>query len=170
MPLDDVSLCLCRDACEQGSVALIGPRGRQAEIALDKRLQLEAAAAAGFAVPSTSFLGATRSEEELEFPLVVRPAVAARQRAGRLAASSGAVTCADATELERALAAFDEDEAPMAQPQLRGTGEGIFGLATPGGVRAWSAHRRVRMMNPAFTASWICCAAPLGSSITAKAA
>jgi predicted ATP-grasp superfamily ATP-dependent carboligase len=161
MPLDDVSLCLCRDACEQGSAALVGPRGRQAEIALDKRLQLEAAAAAGFAVPSTSFLDLPQSQEGLEFPLVVRPAVAARQRAGRLASSSGAVTCADATELERALAAFGEDEAPMAQPQLRGTGEGIFGLATVDGVRAWSAHRRVRMMNPAGSGSSACESIPL---------
>ncbi|MGH2975510.1 MAG: ATP-grasp domain-containing protein [Solirubrobacterales bacterium] len=161
MPLDDVSLCLCRDACADSGVALIGPRGRQAEIALDKRLQLEAAAAAGFAVPSTSFLDSPRCQEELELPLVVRPAVAVRERAGRLASSAGAATCADAAELERALAAFGEDEAPMAQPQLRGTGEGIFGIATPEGVHAWSAHRRVRMMNPAGSGSSACESIPL---------
>ena len=44
----------------------------------------------------------------------------------------------------------------MAQPQLRGTNEGLFGLATPAGVRAWSAHRRLRMMNPAGSGSSAC--------------
>jgi predicted ATP-grasp superfamily ATP-dependent carboligase len=161
MPLDDVALWLCRDACEGGGAKLIGPGGRQAELALDKRLQLEAATAAGFAVPPTSFLDSAQDRVEPGFPLVIRPAVAARESAGRLVSSAGAATCADEAELERALVAAGEEGPLMAQAQLRGVGEGVFGLATPDGVSAWSAHRRVRMMNPAGSGSSACESIPL---------
>jgi hypothetical protein len=156
MPLDDVSLWLCRDACREGGVRLVGPVDRRAEIALDKRLQLEAAAAAGFAVPPTTFLVPGADRERLRFPLLLRPAAAARERNGRLSSSAGVSTCADERELERALAAAGEGEVLMAQPQLRGVGEGLFGLATPSGVEGWSAHRRVRMVNPAGSGSSAC--------------
>jgi predicted ATP-grasp superfamily ATP-dependent carboligase len=169
MPLDDVALCLCRDASDLSSVALIGPRGRQAEVALDKELQLEAATAAGFAVPPTSFLDSTPSRDGLSFPLVVRPARAVRRHDKRLGASSGAVTCADREELEEAMTGFGEDELPMAQAQLRGVGEGVFGLATPAGVSAWSAHRRVRMMNPAGSGSSACESIPLEEPLRERA-
>src|SRR5947209_3682515 len=44
----------------------------------------------------------------------------------------------------------------MVQPFLEGTGEGVFGLATDQGVVAWSAHRRLRMMNPHGSGSSAC--------------
>lgn len=171
MPLDDVALWLCRDACEGGDVELVGPSGPQADLALDKRLQVVAAAAAGFAVPPTSFLDPPRERAELEFPLLVRPAVAARERAGGLASVAGANVCASQAELEQALAAAGGEEAVpmMAQPQLRGVSEGVFGLATPEGVRAWSAHRRVRMVNPAGSGSSACESIPLEDSLRERA-
>jgi biotin carboxylase len=84
MPLDDVALRLCAEACRGTGVVLVGPIGRQAEVALDKRLQIEAARAAGLAVPPTAFLGGAPIPENLEFPLVVRPAAAIAETAGRL--------------------------------------------------------------------------------------
>jgi hypothetical protein len=44
----------------------------------------------------------------------------------------------------------------LIQPFIRGTGEGVFGLATSDGVDAWSAHRRLRMMNPHGSGSSAC--------------
>lgn len=170
MPLDDVALWLCRDACEGSEATLIGPSGPRAELALDKRLQLEAATAAGFAVPPTTFLDRGKDREETGFPIVVRPAVAARASSGRLASAAGATTCADESELAVALASAGEEGPLMAQPQLRGVSEGVFGLATPDGVRAWSAHRRVRMMNPAGSGSSACESIPLEDPLRKSAA
>lgn len=58
----------------------------------------------------------------------------------------------------------------MAQPQLRGVSEGVFGLATPDGVVAWSAHRRVRMVNPAGSGSSACESIPLEDPLRESAA
>jgi predicted ATP-grasp superfamily ATP-dependent carboligase len=156
MPLDDVALRLCQDACVEGGAILAGPSGRQAAVALDKRLQIEAARAAGLAVPPTAFLDGGPVPADLEFPLVVRPAAAVEEVGGHLGSASGASTCADRGELDRRLATRKAGEVLLAQPQLRGTNEGIFGLAGEEGVRAWSAHRRLRMMNPAGSGSSAC--------------
>jgi hypothetical protein len=170
MPLDDAALWLCRRACEGTPWALVGPGGRQAEVALDKRLQCEAAAAAGFAVPETRFLEAPFGPVPgARFPLVVRPAVAAEERAGRLVTGGAARTCADESELVRALEGFDPGCTLMVQPRLLGTGEGIFGLATPDGVVGWSAHRRIRMMNPAGSGSSACISIPVDESVRGQA-
>ena len=156
MPLDDVALRLCQEPCRTAEAILIGPTGRQAELALDKRLQIEAARGAGLAVPPTAFLDGGPPSTDLEFPLVVRPAAAIGESAGRLGSAAGATTCADREELDRRLAIREDGEVLIAQPQLRGTNEGLFGVATADGVRAWSAHRRVRMMNPAGSGSSAC--------------
>lgn len=169
MPLDDVAVRLCRDALADADVALAGPAGRQAEVALDKRLQLEAAAAAGFAVPETRLLGSGASAEDVEFPVVVRPAEAVRERDGSLRSAAGAQICADAREVRAALAAGEPQGELLVQPQLLGTGEGVFGLAIPGGVRAWSAHRRVRMANPAGSGSSACESIPLDPALRERA-
>ncbi len=107
-------------------------------------------------MPATAFLDGGPVPADLEFPLVVRPAAAISAGAGTLGSAPGATTCADRAELDRCLAGRGEGEVLMAQPQLRGTNEGLFGLATPAGVRAWSAHRRLRMMNPAGSGSSAC--------------
>jgi len=44
----------------------------------------------------------------------------------------------------------------LAQPLLRGTGEGLFGLIREGRVVCWSGHRRLRMMNPAGSGASAC--------------
>jgi hypothetical protein len=156
MPLDDVALALCQGPCREAGATLIGATGRQAEVALDKRLQIEAARAAGLAVPPTAILDGGPVPDDLDFPLVVRPAAAIAAGAGRIAGAAGATTCADRGELERRLVGRAEGEALLAQPQLRGTNEGLFGVMTDAGARAWSGHRRLRMMNPAGSGSSAC--------------
>jgi len=44
----------------------------------------------------------------------------------------------------------------LLQRFIPGVGEGLFGLATPQGVVAWSGHRRLRMMNPHGSGSSAC--------------
>jgi biotin carboxylase len=156
MPLDDIAVALCQGPCGDAGVKLIGPGGAQAEVALDKRLQFEAARGAGLAVPATIFFDGGPVPADLDFPVVVRPAAAISTGAGTLGSAAGATTCADRAELDRCLAGRGEGEVLMAQPQLRGSNEGLFGLATPAGVRAWSSHRRLRMMNPAGSGSSAC--------------
>ena len=56
--------------------------------------------------------------------------------------------CGTERELATALAEWAGTDPLLVQPYIRGTGEGVFGLATSDGIRAWSAHRRLRMMNP----------------------
>lgn len=48
----------------------------------------------------------------------------------------------------------------LLQQFVRGTGEGLFGLATDRGVVAWSGHRRLRMMNPHGSGASACITAP----------
>ena len=170
MPLDDAALWLCQRACEGAPWILVGPRGAQAEVALNKQLQCDAATAAGFPVPDTQFVKSpTRPGRDARFPLVVRPALAAEERAGRLVTAGPARTCADAGEMDRTAEAFDPGCSLMVQPRLEGIGEGVFGLATPTGVLAWSAHRRIRMMNPAGSGSSACVSIPLDDQVRDQA-
>jgi hypothetical protein len=46
-------------------------------------------------------------------------------------------------------------------------GEGVFGLATDRGVEAWSAHRRIRMMNPKGSGSSACRSLPVDGDLRA---
>ena len=126
-----------------------GPRGSAADFALDKPLQIEAALAAGMNVPRTSIAYApndvlTRAKE---LPLVLRPARAVASSADRLRRGRSRI-CGTEKELATALAEWAGSDPLLVQPYIRGTGEGVFGLATSDGIRAWSAHRRLRMMNP----------------------
>ena len=49
----------------------------------------------------------------------------------------------------------------LVQPLIRGVGEGLFGHVGKRGVIAWSAHRRVRMVNPQGSASSACRSQPV---------
>jgi hypothetical protein len=89
----------------------------------------------------------------------VKPSLAAVVRNGRLT-RGGAQTVADADALARAADSWDDTGPRLVQPLLAGVGEGLFGLARPRGeVIGWSAHRRLRMLNPAGSGSSACAAA-----------
>ena len=135
---------------------IAGPVGRLADLALDKRQQLIAAKSAGFAVP-------TSRDASLEPPVghgpwMVKPAMAVELANGRLRRYTGKIA---STPMEVQAAATAIGGPAIAQPLIEGVGEGVFGLATPGGVIALSAHRRIRMMNPKGSGSSACRSIPV---------
>jgi predicted ATP-grasp superfamily ATP-dependent carboligase len=156
MPLDDAAIWVCAHATEDATVLIVGPSTPDAvELALDKRVQLRAAAAAGLRVPPTVVDALPEDEpSEITFPVIVKPALVACEVGGRLLRRSSQV-CNDASGLARVFDAWNEQPL-LVQPLIVGTGEGLFGLAAEGVVQNWSAHRRVRMMNPRGSGSSAC--------------
>lgn len=173
LPLDDMAVWMAsRLEVEEAGWHLAGPQGSCAELALNKYLQAEAARAAGFNVPPTALL---RSPQELEqfsagavFPLILKPAECVPVRAGQVS-SCGKWICASRGELERAAAAWGGRVPLVVQAFIAGNGEGIFGLAAPPGVRAWSAHRRLRMMNPQGSGSSACASQAVAEDVKGPA-
>jgi len=154
MALDDTAVWLLQRVSDRLETKLTTVSGHQGEVALDKRLQLRAALDAGFAVPETQELVTQADLKTISFfPAILKPALAARARDGRLGRESCRIIAKseDLSKFE-----LDEREPMLAQPLLRGVGEGIFGLAVDSGVVCWSSHRRVRMMNPSGSGSSAC--------------
>ena len=158
-PMDDTAVWLCSRAQLPLGALLAGPQNFGARLALNKCLQVRLAREVGFHVPETRL---ARTAEEVfqfslvqSFPMILKPAESAFQRDGRIVHCRHWV-CANRSELEHAVAEWDELTPLLMQPFLDGTGEGIFGLAAADGVRAWSAHRRLRMMNPEGSGSSAC--------------
>jgi protein-tyrosine-phosphatase len=156
MPLDDASLWLVNELSKTEDIRVAGATGEPAEIALDKRRQIELAKMAGFHVPTTTSINRVQDLLRVEsFPQIIKPALAAREVDGRLVRGTfGAV--ADTEERARLATALDFREPYLAQPMIRGVGEGVFGLAFGDRVTHWSGHRRVRMMNPTGSGSSAC--------------
>jgi hypothetical protein len=171
MPLDDAAVWLA-DAVSRRTpdVLVAGPTGPRAALALDKREQLAAARTAGFAVPPTEPVttAADLAALSLPLPIALKPALAARRQGDRLCRGSGWM-CGTSGELQAAAQAWGEAEPLLAQPLIAGVGEGLFGLAGPDGVRALSAHRRVRMMNPQGSGSSACEAIAVDPALAAAA-
>ena len=157
LPLDDASLWLCSRVQPASRWILAGASAHCAELAIDKRKQIQAATAAGFRVPPTSFAAAAEGLVGCvsDYPVILRPACAVTVSEGRLRKGRNWI-CADEAELHRARSAWNGLELLMVQPFLEGTGEGVFGLATDHGIVAWSAHRRLRMMNSHGSGSSAC--------------
>lgn len=165
-PLDDAAVWLFNQLrLEQGWI-MAGPRGAAAELALDKEIQVRVAHAAGMKVPLSTVANTVaevwaRSEE---LPLVLRPAKAASPKQGRLLKGRNWI-CADQAELEQTVSEWAGRWPLLVQPFIQGNGEGVFGLATDDGVQAWSAHRRLRMMNPHGSGSSACVSQPVPQEV-----
>jgi len=158
-PLDDQAVWLASRAKLEDGWFLAGPQGTQADLALNKCQQFQAAREAGFDVPRTMIARnrndvLTFSAEE-SFPIILKAAECVPVRQGRVHNCRKWI-CANPQELESATKEWAERVPLLTQPFIEGTGEGIFGLAAPEGVRAWSAHRRLRMMNPQGSGSSAC--------------
>jgi hypothetical protein len=170
MPVDDASMWLCARVSLPDSVALVGPSGSQAELALDKRLQLGAAVSAGFPVPPTRICDT--ADDALRpwpgFPIMMKPSFATESRDGRLTTGPRRA-CSNLAELESVLRSFPEGMPYLLQPYITGVGEGLFGIAKKGEVLGWSAHRRVRMMSPEGSGSSACMPAPLDDDLVEAA-
>lgn len=169
MPLDDDSVWLCSAAARDGAqIPVLGPTDERAELALDKRLQLDAAARAGFAVPPTTHIESIDDIVSLsEFPIVLKPAQPILDQGGVLVRTNGRV-CANRSELARTARAWG-GEPLLAQPLISGTGEGLFGISGHTGLCALSAHRRIRMMNPQGSGSSACASARVDPELAVAA-
>ena len=172
LPLDDKAVWLCSRVQLDNGWLLAGPRGANAELALNKCLQTQLAQDAGFAVPTTLFARTAKEVfafgNEESFPIILRPAECIPILQGRLQKCRKYI-CANPIELERAVNEWGERVPLLAQKFIIGAGGGAFGLTTPDGVRAWSAHRRLRMMNPQGSGSSACISQPVSDELKAKA-
>lgn len=174
MPLDDPAVFVC-DRALAVDAPIAGPRRACARLALDKRLQLRAADDAGLRVPMWEELGGERvaAMEDTddngrhwslpagwEPPFVLKPALAAEACEGRLRRLAPRLVSSEA-EARELREAWGPGVPALAQRWVSGAGAGVFGLADADGVHHLSAHRRVRMMNPAGSGSSACASAPV---------
>ena len=158
-PLDDKAVWLGNRARLEKGWLLAGPSGSAAELALNKCIQTQMARDAGFPVPNTAIV---RTAGEIEafiaaegYPVILKASECVPIREGRVRSCKKWI-CANPTELQRAFTEWREHNALIVQPFVTGIGEGVFGLAAEDGIRALSAHRRLRMMNPQGSGSSAC--------------
>ena len=138
MPLDDSSIWLCDQINSISGLQVLGPTGKQVGLAVDKRLQIEAAKNTGISLPDTQVLYEPKDANNLgRFPLILKPAMAIENSHGKLR-KGRMFLCADKNELEYNIESWQGDYALLAQPLYQGTGEGIFGIATDDGVYAFA--------------------------------
>jgi hypothetical protein len=153
LPLDDHALWVC-NRLERDDVRIAGATGAQAEYALDKAMQIGAAARAGLAVPETQIVDDPGDAEPDAWPVVVKSARAVLEVGGKIVRPTG-VICSGAGELQAASIRQWHGQV-LVQPLIRGVGEGVFGHLGGGAVIAWSGHQRVRMVNPQGSGSSAC--------------
>lgn len=170
-PLDDKAVWLC-DKLQLGPPWLLaGPEGGAAELALNKHLQFQAAREAGFDVPEALLVNTAdeifKSSIAQSFPLILKSAEPVPTHDGRVVECPKWI-CANRSELESAVKEWAERVPLLIQKFVTGNGEGVFGLAAPDGIRAWSGHRRLRMMNPQGSGSSACIAQSVSEDIKSK--
>ena len=170
-PLDDTALWMCSELAPNESWIVVGPGKSIAELALNKCQQTRLACEAGFKVPETGVASSVDEAralgEQIGFPLVLKPVECTSVRNGRKIGRRTRI-CANANEFEAALGEWNESVPLLLQKYIVGVGEGVFGLATPEGVQAWSAHRRLRMMNPQGSGASACVSIPVDQCIRQK--
>lgn len=153
LPLDDSSLWLSRRV-DPGDSVVVGPDADGVDFAVDKAEQVAAAAEVGLHVPETTVFPSVRDVTVSRWPVIIKPAAAVLHDGNALVRPMGRM-CAGPAELERAQAVMRKGTV-LVQAVVAGTGEGLFALAGEDGTRNWSAHRRIRMLNPHGSASSAC--------------
>ncbi len=149
-PLDDFGLVLA-DRLRSAGTTVVGPTGSTLGLALDKALQAETAAAAGWCVPDGIAVDeVSQLPTEAPFPgaMVLRPARVVERLEDRLAKSDN-VFCRGPHAWDDARRAFPPERPVLVQRIVPGDGIGVFGLAHDGTLCAASGHRRVRPTDPA---------------------
>lgn len=168
VPLDDAAVHICSLLDSSLNLVLVGASQKTAAVALDKAMQLGIAEQSGFNVIPT-FRGAeTGNVSQQYYPLVVKPRFAIRDYRGALTKGRLYNLTSRADYDNLATTGKIEPDA-LIQPFIRGVGEGVFGLAIDGKVVGWSAHRRVRMMNPGGSGSSACMAIKTEPSVIESA-
>jgi hypothetical protein len=170
-PLDDKAVWLCSKLQPASGWVLAGPRGACADLALNKSLQVAMACDAGFNVPPTVLARTARDLFDFSaaerYPIILKAADSVPIYKGRVFKCRKWV-CANRLELEGAIRQWGELVPLLAQTFITGVGEGIFGLAAHDGIRAWSGHRRLRMMNPQGSGSSACVSHPVSQDQRSK--
>lgn len=162
MPLNDKAVWLCEKLAANPEIKVAGATEIHAQFALDKRVQIQAALDAGFNVPKTIIIENTDDIDHVtHFPLVLKPALAVAEGPDGLLLKKATLNyCENKRELHKVIKLWDGKQPLLAQVVHEGSGEGLFGFAIDKGIIAWSAHRRIRMMNPKGSASSACRAMP----------
>jgi len=157
LPLDDAAVWICDRIAPRQGVIMVGPGKSKVEFGLCKEEQVATARKAGFHVPDTLVVHDERDWNALTIapPMVLKPSRAVSFRGGRLI-KDRFVICRSILELKSAIRPSGFSEVTLVQQHISGVGEGLFGLASPRGVLAWSAHRRIRMMNPLGSGASAC--------------
>jgi hypothetical protein len=167
LPLDDAAVWMLAHAEQDVEFVAAGPVGQQAEFALDKTLQVAAALEAGFGVPDTTVeCAGSISVDDLPYPVYLRPALAVEAHSSHLHRAHGGL-CTGPADALGLLGGIHPSSPMLIQPAVVGEGRGIFGLADANGLRAASAHRRVRMVSPSGSGSSACRPAPVPSDLHA---
>lgn len=170
-PLDDTAVWMCNELAPNESWILVGPAKANAELALNKQQQTRFAREAGFKLPETAVASSVDEvialSKKITFPLILKPVKCAPVQDGRKMGRKTWI-CANAKELDQAVREWNESTPLLMQKYVIGVGEGVFGLATPNGIQAWSAHRRLRMMNPHGSGASACVSIPVDQSIRQK--
>ncbi len=162
LPLDDNALWVCRQL-NGLDAPIAGAAGSAVDCALDKSVQLQVACDAGLPVPQTRKLSDFAVGQQPSFPVMVKPALALYEVDGALQRPTG-IVCGNPEEFARARARLWPG-AVLVQSLIQGTGEGLFGHVGADGVVGWSAHRRVRMVNPQGSASSACQSQPVDEEL-----
>lgn len=164
MPLDDAAVHVC-DLALAPDALVAGPRADTARFALDKRLQLRAASAAGLSVPAWREVDLEDPVADgISLPAILKPALAINDMDGALRRLSPRIVVNQA-DLATAGTDWGSSTPAVLQNWVRGTGAGVFGLANGEGIHHLSAHRRVRMMNPVGSGSSACASTPVPSEL-----
>jgi len=170
-PLDDTALWLCSQVQDETNWRLAAPQKTCIKLALNKQLQTEVARKAGFNVPTTQTVRTadelSRFARTVELPIILKSQECVHVSDGQVRRSKTWI-CANASELERATKEWGERQPLLAQQFITGNGEGVFGFATSSGVQAWSAHRRLRMMNPQGSGSSACISQSIDENLESK--
>jgi hypothetical protein len=169
MPLDDKSIWACDQVSRRAPVRVVGPTGSLANLALDKRAQLQLASDCRFSVPQTRSIDTAEQLLDIEnLPVILKPALAVNLEQQQLVKHSNRV-CTEKEQLKTYASQWRQEYPLIAQPVLRGVGEGLFGLSADCRVGNWSAHRRIRMMNPTGSGSSACRSMPIDESLVGPA-
>ena len=134
LPLDDKALFLCSQLQIDDGWLLAGAEGAHAELALSKYVQIQLAKAAGFNIPATALARTSNEVRDFaaasSYPVILKSANCILIEDGKVKSCPHWI-CANAEELESALASWAGRVPLLVQPFIEGTGEGIFGLADP---------------------------------------
>jgi len=162
MPLNDKALWMCNQLAKDQEIKVAGPTGNIAAFSLDKRIQINVARTFGFNVPQTITIQSISDVDHVtKFPIVLKPALAVAENNKILFKKEHLHFCTNRSEFDKALASWNGRQPLLAQAVHQGIGAGLFGFAAETGIHCWSAHCRVRMMNPKGSGSSACRAMPV---------